>query len=338
MPRPISNPPNPWSTTYVDWLGDPPPSELQVFEERAKTVLSKNNSPDLNFTWSLNPYRGCFHACAYCYARPSHQYWDWGAGTDFERKIVVKVNAARVLREQLMKPSWQGEMVMLSGNTDCYQPIEASYGITRSVLEVFAQFRNPVGIVTKGMLVRRDVDLLAELASHGAAAVHMSIPFARNDVARKIEPYTSSISQRFETLRILSEAGIPTGVAIAPVIPGLNDPDIPEILERAYDAGARSAFTILLRLPREVKDVFAERVRDAFPPERVRKIYNAIKDTRGGHLYVADFGKRMRGDGPRWQTIRQLFDAHTRRLGFNEKPLLARESPFLRPGTQRSLF
>lgn len=273
-----------------------------------------------------------------CYARPSHQYWDWGAGTDFERKIVVKVNAARLLRKSFMKKSWEGEMVMLSGNTDCYQPIEASYEITRQVLEVFAEFRNPVGIVTKGMLIRRDVELLAGLASHGAAMVHMSIPFAHDDVARKIEPYTSSITQRFETLRILSEAGIPTGVAIAPIIPGLNDPDIPEILERAYEAGARSAFTILLRLPREVKAVFEERVKHALPPERVRKIYNAITETRGGRLYVADFGKRMRGEGPRWTAIRQLFEHHARRLGYNEKPLLARESPFVRPGSQGSLF
>ena len=229
-------------------------------------------------------------------------------------------------------------MVMLSGNTDCYQPIEASYEITRRVLEVFAEFRNPVGIVTKGMLVRRDVDLLQALARHRAVMVHLSIPFASDDVARKIEPYTSSITQRFETLRILSEAGIPTGVALAPIIPGLNDPDIPEILERAWEAGARSAFTILLRLPAEVKDVFAERVKEAFPPERVRKIYNAITQSRGGRLYVADFGKRMRGEGPRWAAIRQLFDAHVRRLGFNETSPLAVETPFVRPGSQQSLF
>lgn len=237
VPRPVSNPPNPYSSTEVEWLGEAPPATLAVYEEEARSMLSENKSPDLPFRWSINPYRGCMHACAYCYARPSHQYLGWGAGTDFDRKIVVKTNAPEVLRAEFMRPAWEGESIVFSGITDCYQPLEASYALTRRCLEVCLDFQNPVSITTKGALVRRDVDLLGKLAKRARATVHMSIPFPSDEMARKIEPYASRASHRFEALKALSDAGVATGIAIAPVIPGLNDTAIPELLARAHEAG-----------------------------------------------------------------------------------------------------
>ncbi|MCA8949009.1 MAG: radical SAM protein, partial [Planctomycetes bacterium] len=254
--RAVANPPNPWQSAQVDWLGPPPPVALEVYEERAKSILAENQSPDIPFRWSLNPYRGCFHGCAYCYARPTHQYLDFGAGTDFERRIVVKTNAAELLRARLMKPSWRGENIVFSGVTDCYQPLEASYGITRRCLETCLEFRQPVGIITKGALVERDVDVLADLAKHGAATVYVSVPFADEGDARRIEPYAGSPARRLRALRRLSDAGVPTGVSVSPLIPGLNDHQIPAILAMARDAGARFAFHVLLRLPAEVEQVF----------------------------------------------------------------------------------
>src|SRR4051812_35386883 len=191
MVRPVANPPNPWSSTHVEWLEEPPPAALSIFEEEARSVLSENDSPDIGFRYSVNPYRGCLHACAYCYARPSHQYLGFGAGTDFDRKIVVKKNAPEVLRRELMRPSWTGERIMFSGNTDCYQPLEASYGLTRGCLEVCLDFQNPVSLITKSVLVRRDLDLLVELARRASVSFHMSICFADDEAARKMEPYAS---------------------------------------------------------------------------------------------------------------------------------------------------
>ena len=312
--RAISNPPNPWSSTHVEWLGEPPPARLQVFEEEARSILSENDSPDLGFRFSVNPYRGCQHACAYCYARPTHQYIGFGAGTDFEEKVVVKTNAADLLRKALSRPSWNGETVMFSGVTDCYQPLEASYRLTRACLEVCLELRNPVSVITKGALIRRDLDLLGQLARIGCAGAYISIPFADEKTGRKIEPRTSSPSQRFETLRLLSEAGVPTGVGIAPLIPGLNDRDIPVILERARAAGARKAFLIPLRLPAEVLPVFEERLREALPL-RAEKVLHAVREMRGGKMNESAFGARFRGLGPRWQAIRGLFEIHCRRLG-----------------------
>jgi DNA repair photolyase len=336
--RPVSNPPNPWSSTHVDWLGEPPAARLEVYEERARSILAENDSPDVPFRWSLNPYRGCFHSCAYCYARPTHEYLGWGAGTDFDRKIVVKVNAPELLRDAFMRPGWTGEAVTFSGVTDCYQPLEASYGITRRCLEVCLELCNPVAVITKGALVRRDVDLLARLAREARAAVYLSIPFADPEMARTIEPHACAPSQRLETLRILAEAGIPTGVAVAPVIPGLNDSQIPEILERARAAGAREAFLTLLRLPSAVRPVFDERLAQAFP-ERAGKVRSAILDVRGGRFYDSRFGARMRGEGPRWRAIEGLFEAQCRRLGLETRSRAeVGPSPFRRPDAQGRLF
>lgn len=318
MPRPVSNPPNPWSSSYVSWIGEPPAAKVEVFEEEARSVLSENESPDVGFRFSVNPYRGCIHACAYCYARPSHQYLGYGAGTDFDTRIVVKVNAPEALRRELSRPSWTREPIVFSGNTDCYQPLEASYGLTRRCLQVAHELRTPASVITKGMLVRRDVDVLGAMAREGMASAFISIPFASDSMARKIEPYASRPSQRFETLRVLSAAGVPTGIGIAPVIPGLNDSDIPELLERAREAGASRAFLVLLRLPAEVRPVFVERLLEAFP-RRADKVLRNIQESRGGKLNESRFGARMRGVGPRWDVIQRLFDVHCLRLGLNAR-------------------
>ncbi len=313
-PRRVSNPPNPWSSTEVEWLGEPPPAQLEVFEEDAQSILSRNDSPDVPFTWSLNPYRGCQHACAYCYARPTHQWLGYGAGTDFDTKIVVKRNAPDLLRAAFARRSWRGESVAFSGVTDCYQPLEASYGITRACLEVALEFRNPVGIITKGALVRRDVDLLTKLHRAAGVEVYVSIPFADDDLGRAIEPWAPAPATRFATVRALSEAGLSVGVALAPLIPGLNDSDVPAILSAAHEAGARSAFLVLLRLPAEVEPVFVERL-TAVRPGRVAKVLHAVEDLRGGRRNVAEFGRRMVGGGPRWDAIERLFEVTCRRLG-----------------------
>ncbi len=339
--RPVSNPPNPWATTTVDWIDAPPIAELALFEEEARTVLSENDSPDVGFRWSLNPYRGCFHGCSYCYARPTHQYLELGAGTDFERKIVVKVNAAERLEEAFRKKGWRGETVVFSGNTDCYQPIEACYGLTRRCLEVCAAFRNPVGIITKGALIRRDLDLLQELHRHARVRVNMSVAFADDAMARRIEPWAPSPTTRFAALRALADAGIPVGLALAPIIPGMNDAQIPEILERARDAGARRAFRVLLRLPAEVKPVFLGRLRET-DPGRASKVENAVREMRGGALYRSAFGARGVGEGARWDAIDWLFERTCRRLGLETGERSDGEdgapTTFRRPGDPFGLF
>jgi DNA repair photolyase len=338
--RRVSNPPNPWETVHAEWLGEPPAAELEVYEEEAKSIISENESPDVGFRFSVNPYRGCFHACAYCYSRPTHQYLGWGAGTDFDRKIVVKVNAPELLRKEMMRRAWKGDTLVFSGVTDSYQPLEAVYEITRRCLEVCAEFRNPVGIVTKGALVRRDVDLLAVLARESEAMVYVSVPFADDRAGRAMEPNASLPSQRLETIARLSQAGIRTGVAIAPVIPGLNDSDIGPVLAKAREAGAVSAFLTLLRLPAEVLPVFEQRLSEAFP-DRAARVWSNLEQPRGGKRNESRFGARMEGVGPRWAAIEDLFEIECRRLGFNREPQeeRPRASAFRRPGpSQRGLF
>ena len=221
MPRSVSNPPNPWQSIHAEWLGEPPTAELEIFEEEARSIIAENDSPDVGFRYSVNPYRGCFHACSYCYARPTHQYLGWGAGTDFDRKIVAKVNAPELLRRELLRPSWKGETIVFSGVTDCYQPTEAVYGLTRRCLEVCAEFRNPVGIVTKGALIRRDLDLLGAMARETDVDVYISLIFADDGVAKAIEPNVSPPSQRFETIAAVpavADARSPRRPAGAPQI------------------------------------------------------------------------------------------------------------------------
>ncbi len=339
--RRVSNPLNPWLSTHAEWLGDPPEAELEIYEERARSIISENDSPDIGFRFSVNPYRGCFHGCDYCYARPTHQYLGWGAGTDFERKIVVKTNAPELLRKELSRKSWKGDTIIFSGVTDAWQPLEAVYGITRRCLEVLLEFKNPVGAVTKGALVRRDRDLLAALGREAQARVYVSIAFADDETARLLEPNVALPSQRFETLAALSAAGVETGIAVSPIIPGINDSDVPKLLARAREAGARYAFSTMLRLPAEVLPVFEERLAEAFPL-RAKKVWSGIEEMRGGRRNDSRFGTRMTGSGPRWQAVERVFEMEARRLGFNADSDDGRGAPktstYRRPTPQRTLF
>lgn len=314
MPRAVSNPPNPWHSRSVELLGPPPPLELLVYEEECQSIVSANESADVPFRFSVNPYRGCFHACAYCYARPTHQYLDWGAGTDFERRIVVKLNAAEKLREWLAGHRGRREIIAFSGVTDCYQPLEASYELTRACLDACREFRQPVGVITKGALVERDAELLARVNERAAARVYVSLAFADDGDARLLEPYAAPPSRRLATIARLAAAGVPVGVAVAPVILGLNDHQIPAILAAARAAGANRAFLTLLRLPAEVLPVFTERLREAFPA-RAEKVLSLLAQVRQGDLQDARIGHRMRGEGPRYAVVERLFDLHCRRLG-----------------------
>jgi DNA repair photolyase len=313
-PVPISNPPNPWASTCVEYLDETPEVKLEVFEDHSRTILAKNDSPDVGFNYSVNPYRGCFHACAYCYARPSHEYLSFGAGTDFDRKIVVKLNAAALLRQALAKKSWSGEAVIFSGVTDCYQPLEASYRLTRGCLQVCAEAANPVGIITKAPLIERDIDVLQQLARVAAVQVMISIPFWDPDKARAIEPYVATPARRLRTIRALADAGISVGVNVAPIIPGLGDEEMPRILTAARDAGATRAGYVLLRLPGPVAQVFEQRVRAAMPL-RVERILHRIRETRDGRLNDPRFGSRGRGEGPYAAMIRNLFLVTATKLG-----------------------
>ena len=317
MPEPkrIWNPPNPYLTEAREWLGEPPVAELEVYEDESKTILSHNDSPDIGFRWSVNPYRGCFHACSYCYARPTHEYFGFGAGTDFERRIFVKRRAPALLEQAFRRPSWRGERIIFSGVTDCYQPLEAAWKLTRGCLSVCLAYRNPVGIITKSLLIRRDVELLAGLHREASVGVSISIPFLDESVARRIEPGAPTIKRRFETLEILARAGIPVGIGVAPVIPGLNDADIPGLLKEAKRRGARFAFHTLLRLPGSVKNVFFHRLKEQLPLQAAR-IEHRIRETRDGALYDSRFGRRHHGEGVYWESIERLWAVWTQRLGF----------------------
>ena len=472
LPRPVSNPPNPWLSTEVEYLDEIPPAELEVYEDHTREILSGNDSPDVGFSWSVNPYRGCFHACAYCmvgetrilmadgtgsplarirpgdtiygtvlregsrrvvrtrvlahwqslksawrvtleegtvlvasgdhrfltrtgwkfvtgasgaasqrphlttqdfllgtgaserdiegrdvngpsglrvarleplraelpmfdittgtgdfiangvvshncYARPTHEYLGLGAGTDFERKITVKPEAPRLLREAFERPSWKGELVVFSGVTDCYQPLEASYRLTRGCLEVCAEYRNPVGIITKSPLIERDIDLLQDLRQNAHVSVSVSVPIWDREHAHAVEPFVATPQRRIKTIERLAAAGLNVGVNVAPVIPGLSDADIPRILEAAHAAGAKRAGFVFLRLPGSVKQVFELRLRESLPL-RADRVLNRVREARGGKLYDSRFGVRGRGQGEYADAARALFDATVKRLGMNE--------------------
>jgi DNA repair photolyase len=338
MMRYVSNPPNPWDATHAEWLGEPPVVELEVFEETAtRSIITRNQSPDVPFDYSVNCYRGCTHACTYCFSRPTHEYLGFGAGTDFESKIVVKVRAPELLRAELGRRSWRGDELVFSFTSDPYLPLEAQYQLTRRCLEVCLEFRNPVGVITKGALVRRDIDLLAALAREASASVFFTIPFLDRESALALEPRAPLPEARLAAMRALSEAGIEVGLGIAPVVPGLNESEIPELLARARAAGARQAFINLLRLPGNVAPYFEQELRAALPA-RSDRILNRIREVRGGRLNRSEFGERMRGHGPYWEMIVQLFELHCRRLGFNQSEPGARARTFRRPRAQRSLF
>jgi DNA repair photolyase len=288
---------------------DVSPAGTRFFHDASRTILAKNDSPDIPFTYSINPYRGCEHGCIYCYARPSHEYLGFSAGLDFETKIMVKLDAARLLDRTLRAKSWVPQMVALSGNTDCYQPVEKRLELTRQCLGVFLKYRNPVGIVTKNALVLRDLDILREMAEHGIVHVMVSVTTLDDRLVRKMEPRTSTPANRLETIGALAKAGIPVGVNAAPIIPGLTDEELPSILKAAADQGATTAGYILLRLPGAVKPLFLEWLKRELP-DRAGKILNRIKDTRDGLLSDPQFGRRMTGEGEVARTIQALFDIH----------------------------
>lgn len=329
-PRLLDNPPNRFESTVVDYLGEPPAVPVRFYEDASRSILASNDSPDVGFRFSVNPYRGCQHACAYCYARPGHEYLGFGAGTDFDTRIAVKLQAAALLREAFDKPSWQGETVVFSGVTDCYQPVEASLQLTRACLEVCAEYRNPVGIITKSPLVERDIDLLQQLNEKAAVRVHVSIPFWDKARARAVEPYVATPQRRIETVRRLAAAKIPVGVMVAPIIPGLSDEDLVRVLEAAREAGAMSAGYVLLRLPGAVAEVFAQRMKAAFP-DRAERIMHRVRETRAGKAYDPRYGVRQVGTGPYAQAIATLFAATVKRLGFPERAAPNHRATFQRP-------
>jgi DNA repair photolyase len=339
--RPLSNPPNPWAQSEVEYLeGEAPPAGLEVYEDATRGILAHNDSPDVGFSWSVNPYRGCFHACAYCYARPSHEYLSFGAGTDFERKIVVKKRAPELLREAFDAPKWEGEPVMFSGVTDCYQPLEASYRLTRGCLEVCVEYRNPAGIITKAPLVERDIDVLQELAKVARVNIAVSVPIWNEAHARAIEPFVTTPARRMRVIERLAAAGLRVGVMVAPIIPGLNDEDMGDVLSAAKDAGATWAGTVLLRLPGAVGEVFEGRLRAALPL-RAEKVLHRIRDTRGGKMYDSRFEVRGRGEGPYADAVRSLFEQRARALGLATGGGSVGDDPpvtFRRPTAQLPLF
>ncbi|MBK9129199.1 MAG: PA0069 family radical SAM protein [Phycisphaerales bacterium] len=319
MLRRVDNPPNPYDRYSVDLLGEPPAARVEIYEERAHSIISENDSPDVPFRYSVNPYRGCQHACAYCYARPTHEYLGYGAGTDFETRLVVKINAAELLRWAITRRSWTGEHLAFSGVTDCYQPHEAVYGVTRACIQACAEHRQPISIVTKSYLITRDIDVLTLLVRDDRVRVFISIPFADDAMARAIESGAPSPTRRFDALRQLAAAGIPTGVMVAPIIPGLSDRQVAAVLEQAAACGAQWAGYMPLRLPGPVADVFLTRLR-AVMPHAAGRVEALVRDTHGGRLNDPRFGCRFEGGGAYWEAIAQLFEKTATRLGLTGKP------------------
>jgi DNA repair photolyase len=319
---PVANPQSRFASTTMEY-DDPdvnPGAPLEVYEDHSRSILASNDSPDVGFKWSVNPYRGCFHACNYCYARPSHEYLSLGAGSDFERKIIVKRNAAELLREAFEKKSWKGEHVVFSGITDCYQPLEAQLKITRGCLEVCVEYANPAGFITKSPIIERDVDLLVELTRVASCRVSVSIPFWDPDVAKAMEPFVTTPARRMKIVETLAKAGVRVGVSVSPIVPGLNDEDIGDVLKAARDAGASHTFFVLLRLPGAVKEVFETSLRKNLPL-RAEKVLRRLREAHGGKLYDSRFGTRGSGTGVYAETIAALFDNLARRYGLRSDEL-----------------
>ena len=316
---------------------DRPALRTELFRDTTKSVLTFNDSPDVGMEASINPYRGCEHGCIYCYARPYHEYLGLSAGEDFESKIFVKENAAALLRAALSAKSWKPQVIGLSGVTDPYQPIERKLRITRACLEVLAEFRNPVAVISKNHLVTRDSDILSSMAQHDAAQVFLSITTLDDELSGQMEPRASRPQLRLAALKKLTDAGVPVGVMVAPIIPGLTDHEVPAILEAAAQAGARSAGYTHLRLPHGVKELFSEWL-ERHAPERKDKVLNRLRAVRRGKLNDPAFGSRMVGEGPFAESIQQMFGVHRRRLGLDRKIALSTDG-FRRGGAdQLGLF
>ena len=315
--------------------------ETELIPEKIRSIISRNQSPDIPFEQSINPYRGCEHGCVYCYARPSHAYMDLSPGLDFEQKIFTKPEAATVLREELSKRGYRCSPITLGANTDAWQPAERELRITRQILEVLVEFRHPVSIITKSALVERDTDLLQDLARDNLVDVLLSVTTLDDELKRRMEPRTAGPRRRLETIRRLSAAGIPCGVLAAPMIPGLNDHELENILAGAADAGARYAGYVLLRLPHEVEPIFSDWLQAQYPL-KAAKVLSLIRQSRGGQLNDPRFGSRMRGFGPFAALLAQRFAAACRRHGFTRQSQAALDTTRFRvpagPGTQLDLL
>ena len=338
--RQVKNPPNPFDKYSAEYIGEPPPTKLEVFEETAtKKMITKAFASDWEGGWryTVNCYRGCVHGCTYCFARRYHEFLGYGAGTDFETKIVVKPNAPKVLREELKKTRQKMPHVDFSFATDPYLPLEASYELTRQCLQVCADFGVPVGVITKSPLVTRDIDVLKKC---NGISVFFSLPFLTKEKSNPFEPYTPVPEARFRAMETIANAGIPVGIGIAPVIPGYNESDIPKLLARAKQAGATRAFMSMLHLDSDsIEEYFVAKMHERLSPTAVNKIINTMKRERGGKLQHATFKERSIGRTEQWEVTRKLFDFHARRLGFrgheapSEEPEIAVAAP-----TQQSLF
>jgi DNA repair photolyase len=313
-----------------------PQRGTQYFRDETKSVITRNNSPDVGFETSLNPYRGCEHGCIYCYARPTHEYLGFSAGLDFESKIMVKTNAPELLRAELESPRWKPQTLVMSGVTDPYQPIERKLCITRGCLEVLAEFRNPVAIITKNRLVTRDVDLLRNLAAHNAVAVNISVTSLDSNLQRMLEPRTSSPQARLDAVRQLRSAGIPTGVMVAPIIPGLTDHEVPKILDACAKVGAQFAAYTIVRLPWAVAPLFEHWLEEHFP-DRKGKVLGRIRHLRGNRLNNSQWHTRMTGEDIFAEQIASMFAISCRRNRICARPKLSCAS-FQRPTTQPELF
>ena len=308
----------------------------QIFLETPKKILNRVDSPDLGFGYSMNPYQGCEHGCIYCYARNTHEYYGFSAGLDFESKIIVKKNAARLLEQELMKPSWNAVPIMLSGNTDCYQPQEKKFEITRSMLKVLAQYRHPVSIISKNSLVLRDLDLLQDLASDNLVHVYISITTLDEELRRAMEPRTASAIKRLKTVEALAKANIPVGIMNAPIIPGLNQHEIPAVLKAAAEHGALNAGMTIVRLNGSIGKIFEDWLRKNFP-DRFEKVWNQICAGHGGNVNDSQFGRRMRGEGQEADAIHQLFRASKKKY-FAGKTMPVYDLTKFRKGGSLSLF
>jgi DNA repair photolyase len=329
------NPPNRFDQVHLEPLEIEVEDEEQrplptvFYKDTSKTILAKNDSPDIGFTYSINPYRGCEHGCIYCYARPSHEYLGFSSGIDFETKIMVKLDAPKLLEETFKKKNWKPQMVCFSGNTDCYQPVERKLCITRQCLEVFLQYRNPVGLITKNFLVTRDIDILKELSSLNLVTVIVSITSLNNELIHTMEPRTSTPAKRLEAVKLLANNGIPTGVNVAPVIPGLNDEEIPSILKAASEHGAKYAGYTIVRLSHSIKDLFLDWLRREMP-QRAPKIINRIREVRNGELNDTTWNVRMRGEGAYAKMIQELFKLNCEKYGLNKEEVTITTEHFRR--------
>jgi DNA repair photolyase len=316
----------------ADWNPEEDTLPRTVFlKDFTSTIIARNDSPDIGFEASINAYRGCEHGCIYCYARPTHEYLGFSAGLDFETRIMVKERAPELLRRELSSPKWKPQTIAMSGVTDCYQPVERKLKLTRGCLEVLAEFRNPVGIVTKNHLITRDIDVLSVLARHKAVATFISVTTLDTDLRKVMEPRTSPPASRLATIEALSNAGIPVGVLLAPVIPGLTDHEMPAILSAAVKAGAKYAGYVPLRLPYAVAPLFEEWLGRHFP-DRKEKVLHRIRDIRGGKLNDPEFGSRMRGQGIFAEQMEKMFDVACRKAGMPDERLKLSTANFRRPG------